>query len=321
MSRPFVLLVALAIACTDGRDPAPVSEPAPAQSDPLVHDTPPAIPETLEPLALRCDGAAIKAAFAELDPAALAGLDHGPSTRLLARWESTRRFGDDGSIDSAAVEAFALALARELGQEPPRWWVEQLAAAKLRPGDDQGPPYYDVGMTESGDRRGELVPGPGSTRVRPNMAAVLSESNGQLYFDLSMGRLELGPLPSDPDATLELARARAGSVIYYASFSRGSGGFRFPLRAIAHHGGEQWQAEVCGPDRKILGGLGYLTVEIVVLEPAPGPDEKPGMKIASSGATGIAVFTAESHGVAVEVFDPKTGARTLAWSSDFWFER
>src|SRR5690606_25225933 len=138
---------------------------------------------------------------------------------------------------------------------------------------------------------------------------------------LSMGRVELGPLPTEPDATLEISRARAGSTLYYASFSRGSGGFRFPLRAIDGNGRERWQAEVCGPDRKILGGLGYLTVEIVVLEPPPDPGVAPGSKQPSSGATGIAVFTAESHGVALDVFDPQTGARTLAWSSDFWFAR
>jgi hypothetical protein len=319
MPRSLVLMLGLALACTDARDPAPVAEPAPERTDPPMHDTPPASTESLEPLALRCDGEAIKAAFARLDPAALASVDDGPSARLLARWESTRQFATDGTIERAIVEAFVVALAAELGQQPPRWWVEQLAAAKQYEGKD--PPYYDVGRTENGDRRGELVPGPGTAQVRPNMASVLTASDGKLYFDLSMGRLELGPLPTEPDATLELTRARAGSTIYWASFSRGSGGFRFPLRAIAYSKGEQWQAEVCGPDRKILGGLGYLTVEIVALEPAPDPGSKPGEMRPSSGATGIAVFTAESHGVAVEVFDPQTGARTLAWSSDFWFSR
>jgi hypothetical protein len=104
---------------------------------------------------------------------------------------------------------------------------------------------------------------------------------------------------------IEHARARAGTTIYYASFSQGSGGFRFPLRAVGPDGTLAWTAEVCGPDRRILAGHGHLTVEIVVLD---------------SGA-GIAVFTAESHGVALDVFDPQTGKRTLAWSSDFWFAR
>lgn len=327
MSRSRVLLpglpclsMGLALACTDAREPVPVTEPTPERSQPPMQDTPPpASPDNLEPLALACDGAAIKAAFATLDPAALAALDHGPSSSLLARWESTRRFGDDGVIERAAVDAFVVALTTELGKEPPRWWVDQLASAKQYDGND--PPYYNGQMSESGDRRGELVAGPGNTRVRPGMATALSESGGKLYFDLSMGRLELGPLPADQDTTLELARARAGSTIYYANFNRYSGGFRFPLRAIAFSKGEQWQAEVCGPDRKVLGGIGYMIAEIVVLEPAPDPSSKPGEMRPSSGATGVAVFTAETHGVAVEVFDPQTGARTLAWSSDLWFAR
>jgi hypothetical protein len=317
MPRSLLVLLGLVLACTDARDPAPVDEPAPERSEPPVNE--PTATPNLESLALQCDGVTIKAAFAKLDAAGLAAIDEGPSARLLARWEGTRKFAANGLIERAGVETFVAALTTELGSAPPSWWVDQLAAAKQYDGQD--PPYYDVGLSEHGDRRGELVAGPGTTRVRPGMAMVLAGGNGKLYFDLSMGRVELGPLPSDPDATIEVGRARAGSTIYYASFSRGSGGFRFPLHAIGSDGRERWQAEVCGPDRKILAGHGHLTVEIVVLEPPPAADEKPGEKRASGGATGIAVFTAESHGVAVEVFDPQTGARTLAWSSDFWFAR
>lgn len=319
MSRAPVLVVGLVLACTDARDPAPVSEPTPERADPVMPES--SNKATLEPLALRCEGAALATIFAKLDDAALAAIDDGPSARLLARWEAARSFTADGSLEPDAVASWVDALTRELGSEPPRWWIDQLAAGKQRPGDERGPPYYDVGLTEHGDRRGELVAGPGTTRVRPGVAMGLSESGGKLFFDLSMGRVELGPLPVEPDATIELARARAGSILYYATFSRGSGGFRFPLRAIGPDGRDRWQAEVCGPDRQILGGLGYLTVEIVVLEPPPEPGVEPGMKLPSRGATGIAVFTAESHGVALDVFDPQTGARTLAWSSDFWFSR
>lgn len=318
MSRAL-LLVGLVLACTDARDAASVSAPAPERRDPVMDESPTSNIDELEPLALRCDGAAIAAVFAKLDAAALAAVDDGPSARLLARWEATRSFAADGSIEPRAVESFIEALTQELGSEPPRWWIDQLASAKQS--SEDGPPYYDVGLTDSGDRRGELVAGPGNLRVRPDLAMWLSEADGKLSFDLSMGRVELGPLPSDPDTTLELARARAGSTLYYATFSRGSGGFRFPLWAIDSDGRAKWQAEVCGPDRKFLAGLGYLTVEIVVLEPPPDPGAAPGLKLPSSGATGIAVFTAESHGVALDVFDPQTGARTLAWSSDFWFVR
>lgn len=312
--------VTMTHACTDAREPTDVAQPEPERSEPPVDEPAKPVIDPLEPLALLCDGAAIKSAFVSRELAALASDETaGPSVRLLATWEHAREFKPDGTLDPAAVEALREALTAELGREPPQWWIEQLASAKQREADESGPPYYDVGITESGDRRGELIPGPGSTRVRPAVAGVVSASDDKLYFDLSMGRLELGPLPTDSDATLEISRARAGSTIYYASFSRGSGGFRFPLRAVAFNGGQQWEAEVCGPDRNMLGGLGYLTVEIVVLEPEV--DAKPGEMRASSGATGIAVFTAESHGVALDVFDPSTGATTLTWSSDFWFAR
>ncbi|MFO7563367.1 MAG: hypothetical protein R6X02_12050 [Enhygromyxa sp.] len=276
--------------------------------------------DPLELLALGCDGAAIKAAFAELDAAALASIDNGPSARLLARWETTRSFAADGSLEPAAVEAFVSALTKEFGQEPPRWWVEQLASAKLRGGDEQGPPHYDVGFTEQGDRRGPLVRGPGRTKVRPSHARAIGASQGALFFRIGMDSVRLGSLPGLPDATIEIARARAESGVYFVQFYRG--GFSFPLRAIGPDGRERWKAEVCGPDRTVPGeGYRSLTVEVVVLEPSPGPDEKPEIEGTSSGATGIAVFTAESYGVALDVFDPQTGARTLAWSSDFWFAR
>ncbi|MFO7563987.1 MAG: hypothetical protein R6X02_15180 [Enhygromyxa sp.] len=321
MLRVLGLVLGLVFACTDTRAPAPVDAPAPARADPTMNENPtPPPPDELEPLARSCDGVAVAAAFAKLDAAALATRADGPSTRLLARWEAARSFSAEGSIEPGAVESFSEALKAELGSAPPRWWIEQLASAKLPADAGQSLPYYDVGSRESGDRRGELVPGPGSSSVRPDVAMALSETDGKLAFDLSLGRIELGPLPTEPDATLELARARAGTTLYYATFSRGSGGFRFPLRAIGSDGRERWRTEVCGPDRKILGGLTYLTVEILVLEPPPDPAAA-GMKLPSRGPTGIAVFTAESHGVALDVFDPQTGERTIAWSSDFWFAR
>ena len=138
----------------------------------------------------------------------------------------------------------------------------------------------------------------------------------------------LGLAACDADSTfdarltaraLEIGRAPAGSTVYYATFERGSGGFRFPLHAV-ELGGERWRAEVCGPDRQILGGQGYLSVEIVVLG-VPAPAASPGVMRPPPKSTGIAVFTAESHGVALDFFDPKSGARTLAWSSDLWFTR
>ena len=269
----------------------------------------------LDTLALACAGEELRVRFAELDLA-----DHAahtaPSLRLLALWEQQRSFDTDGKIEATGVARFITELEHVVGQAPPLWWQEQLLSAKLRHGDEGGPPYYDVGLQGRGDRRGTRVTGPGDTLVREGAAGTLAAAKGQLGYDLSMGRVTLGPLP-EPGASIELDRAAAGTTIYWASFSAGSGGFRFPLHASSA-AGEQWSTEVCGPDRKILGGRGYLSAEIVVLEPrAPGS-----RKLGSiQPPTGIAVFTAESHGLAVEVFEPSTGVRTMAWSSDFWFSR
>lgn len=313
--------VALATS-TGARDPSAAAPPSedPMPTPPTV-EVPPAsaASDPLEALALRCDGRAIAAAFAGSDLTQLAQGDAGPSVRLLARWEAARAFDDAGALRPDALASIAAALEAELGQPPPAWWLDHLGAAHLRPGASAGPPYYDVGLRAGGDRRGDLVKGPGNLSVRPKDAALLSASDGELYYDLSAGRLGLGPLPEGPGATLEIGRAPAGSTVYYATFERGSGGFRFPLHAV-ELGGERWRAEVCGPDRQILGGQGYLSVEIVVLG-VPAPAASPGVMRPPPKSTGIAVFTAESHGVALDFFDPKSGARTLAWSSDLWFTR
>ncbi|MFV8754195.1 hypothetical protein ACNOYE_26930 [Nannocystaceae bacterium ST9] len=290
--------LAMLAACTS-------SAPAPAPIDP----EPPGESMTdisLDSLARACDGARLRERIAERPAAELEAFVAGESAsvRLLAIWERDRSFAADGSLVPTSVDPLARELEVAIGQPPPRWWLDQLAAAKLRPGEASGPPYYDVGLTAKGDRRGEWQAGPGTTRVRSVGALLLSETAGQLSYDLSMGRVVLGPLPSEPGTMIEHARARAGTTIYYASFSPGSGGFRFPLHAVDSNGSVTWTAEVCGPDRQALDGLGHLTVEIVVLD---------------SGD--VAVFSAESHGVALDVFDPETGARTLAWSSDFWFTR
>jgi hypothetical protein len=323
LGRAVVLPLFTVLACTKVDDRAPHAKPSEPEPKLLnAQQTPPSEPIALEPLALRCDGAAVAAAFADLDRGALRALaegGEGPSTRLLARWEVERRLTPthtaSGSIAPASVTTFVRELTTELDHAPPAWWVEQLSSG-TRGSDEAAPLGYDVGLRDDADRRGPWVPGPGSTQVRPDMAAVLSTRDGTLFFDMSMGRVALGPLPET--TAIEVARARAGSTIYYATFDRGAGGARFPLRAVSSNGSEQWSTEVCGPDRQVLGGLGYLTVEIVVLEPASDPAAQ-GLKLPSGESTGIAVFTAESHGIALDVFDPKTGTRTLAWSSDLWF--
>ncbi|KIG17769.1 hypothetical protein DB30_02802 [Enhygromyxa salina] len=277
----------------------------------------------LDALALACDGAALREQFAARTPAQLDALASAgpPSLAMLAAWERGRGFDAEGVLAPASVDRLAKQIEVALGLAAPKWWLEQLASGRQRAGDETGPPYYDVGLRDQADRRGAWELGPGGLRVRPGAAMVLSAANGTLSFDLSMGRVQLGPLPTDPGSAIEVARARAGTTIYYSTFSPGSGGFRFPLRAVDSNGSLRWEAQVCGPDRKVLGGLGYLSVEILVVEsPPPSPDSRtlPGQ---AAAVTGVAVFTAESHGVALDVFDPQTGARTLAWSSDFWSAR
>jgi hypothetical protein len=319
-TRTPALVLALLASCTPAseRSESTMSEPTPTVT---AATTPSATtpseandPNELEALALACEGRELARRFVGLDDEALAAIA-GRSAGLLALWERARSFDAEVRIERAGVDALAAALERELGRPAPAWWLEQLASARRPHRRDR--PYYDVGRTDTGDRRGPLVAGPGTTKLREANAMVVSSSEGRLTFDLSMGRIELGALPSGPNAVLELARAHAGSTIYWSSFSPGMGGFRFPLHAVDPQG-QRWTAEVCGPDRQLLAGLDWLTVEIVVLEP---PLAEPGVMQTSSGATGIAVFTAESHGVALDVFDPSTGARVLAWSSDFWFAR
>lgn len=300
-------LVALALACTPATPPPPQSaappDPAPASpaprapSEPADTDT-----ETLADWASACDGAAVKSALTDLTQAqleALADRADDPDAKLLALWEAERNFGDDGKLDPAAAKAIVEAIARELGTTPPAWWGAHLASAHRY---DTGVVYYDSARTkDGGDRQGGLVRGPGGSWIRPGDAMVLVESSGGLAIDLSIERMSLGPLPSKGQS-LEVGRAGRGTTIYVARFEAATGGFRFPLTAHTPEG-LKWSAEVCGPDRKILAGIGWLTVEI------------------SANKDTVLVFSAESHGVALDVFDAEDGARVFAWSSDFWFNR
>ena len=320
------------MACTRVHDPGAANQSSsqtsverPALTQPPMADSPPDSQRpapALEAQALGCDGAALAEVLGalhrtELEP--LADSDVGVSTRLLARWELERSLEPDGTLTPSAIDAFVTAVSAELRREPPHWWVEHLRSGKRLPSDEQRVAYDSRG-TQTADRRGPLVAGPGDTQVRPEAARVLGAQAGKLTFDLSMGRVELGPMPSGSGIVIEYARARAGSTLYYAAFERGAGGFRFPLWAVGSDGQLRWEAEVCGPDRQILGGLGHLTTEIVVLEPPADPSES-GMKLPTGAPIGIAVFTAESHGVALDVFDPDDGTRTISWSSDLWFAR
>ncbi|MEM6996403.1 MAG: hypothetical protein AAF721_38215 [Myxococcota bacterium] len=115
-----------------------------------------------------------------------------------------------------------------------------------------------------------------------------------------MARVTLGPLPDRPGQTIEVSRASAGTTLFVAEFDAATGGMRFPLRAVDATGAERWRTEICGPDRQSLEGVGHMTVQIVVYEDR------------------VLVFSAESHGVALDVLSAETGARLVAWSSNLW---
>ena len=310
--RSGLLALLLGLACAPAAPESPKPETPPESPKPPMpastpSDPPPAeLGAQVEALALACDGPALM----RLGPTTIAALEPGRDTKsanLLAKWERERRF-EDGSIVSSSVDAFVPQLNAAVDTPAPAWWVDTLKSAR---GGAETATGYDLGLVDGGDRRGPLRPGPGGLLVRPDFNLV--ESGGNLAYDLSMGRVELMPLPETKGTAVEVTRARAGTTLYVAAFEPGSGGFRFPMRAVDSDGKALWTTEVCAADRKVLGGKGSMIVEIVVIE---DPPPQPGRKSASH-PRGIAVFTAESHGVTVEVFDLK-GTRTLAWSSDLW---
>ena len=299
------------IGCQPSAPTAPTPDPSVAPEAEVKKAPPPQTaalsPAQLDAMALRCDGAALLA----LGSSVLAGVEAGPehpSARLLASWEAGRRFDGD-TIDTKAVDAWVETLHAHLGTAPPRWWVDTLKSGR---GGEGVATRFSLELGEGSDRRGPIAPGPGDVLVRPGHPLV--ESSGSIAYDLSMGRVSLAPIPETKGTALEVTRARAGSTLYVATFEPGAGGFRFPLRAVGSDGSERWKAEVCAADRKALGGRGYQIVELKVLETSTA---KPGT-MAPSEVRGLAVFTAESHGVTVETFDVNSGERTFAWSSDLW---
>ncbi len=322
VSSALALITAMVLGgCTQARETPTVTQqdspspPPTPRSEVRSGDSTPLEATAVESAALACDGATLTEMglekLAALDPATLP-----PSAALLATWESARAFTAEGTLEPAAVEALTEAVTTALDHAPPTWWREQLASAQRREGSE--PPFYDAGVTKHGDRRGAWKEGPGGLRVRSGATDLLVEQDGQLAYDFSVARAELGPIPSEPGTALEHTRAHAGSTVYFAMFPVASGGFPFPLQAVTNRSEKSWTAQVCGPKRTALNGLGHLTVELVVLEDPPSGRLE---MTASPPPSGVAVFTAETHGVALEVFDVETGKRTLAWSSDLWFSR
>ena len=304
MNRGVLMLLGAGCTATTPEPPNTASEAAASEAavnevsaSEVSAKTPPRSQAEVEAMALRCEGSALR----DLGSAAITALEptsEHPSARLLAIWERDRRF--EG--------AFEEALTAELGVAATAWWVDVLRSGR---GGEGNATFYALQVTPNGDRRGPLEVGPGGVRVRENVG--LAESDGALAYDLSMGRVPLGPMPAE-GTVVELTRAHAGSTLFVAAFEPGVGGFRFPLRAVASHGAEVWTTEVCAADRKTLGGVGSMIAQLVVLE---DPQKQPGVK-STAVVRGLAVFTAETHGVTVEVFDVDTGSRLVAWSSNLW---
>lgn len=329
------------LGCTETREVVPAAPPA-TPAPPVAPTAAPASPEppgssaasdelrvlaqTIETHALRCEGAELEARLSALTPAQRVGLEaftEAPSARLAAHWREARRFTEEGTLVPGAADSLASIVAEVTGHAPPRWWTDQLASAR-RPTAPDAVAGYDCGLgpasTRGGpgsDRRGPREMAPGGLLVRPAGMATVGVAEGRMFLDLSTSRVELGPAPTAPGTMIEHGRALGGSSIFYATFAPGAGGFRFPLHAVDGRGNHRWQAEVCGPDRQMLGGLGHLTVEIVVI--ASTSTSPPGSMPAAVEPRAVAVYSAESHGVALDVFDPATGQRTLAWSSEAWF--
>ncbi|MEM6290982.1 MAG: hypothetical protein AAGA54_06935 [Myxococcota bacterium] len=289
-------------------EPPPVEAPEPVQDASID-------PEKTQAALLACNGDAL----AKVTPPQLRALsadDAAPAAaRTWAAWETARAFTADGTLEPNAVDALTAALVASLDTTPPRWWIEQLRSARTHGGR---PAAYDVGLEERGDRRGAWVDGPAGVRIRPENEAVLAEDDGHLAYDFSVGRARLVKAPDPPNMMAEVTRAHAGSTAFVATFAPGGGGFPFDVHAVGSDSTQRWTATACGPNRSSLEGVGHLTVELVVLQDPPpsGGSMKPARPV-----RGLAVFNAESHGLAVEVFNADTGEKTFAWTSDLWFHR
>ncbi len=264
---------------------------------------------------LACDGPALLGHSAAHHHAQAKDASAPASARAWGMWEELRAFDDGGALAPPAVDAAVESLRAALQTSPPAWWVDQLRSARR---NDAALPYYNVGLTETGDRRGGWTARPGGLRIRPENDAVLVVDGEHLAYDFSVGRAQLMKAPQTPGSVAEVTRAHAGSTAFIATFEPSSGGFPFEVRAVDSQGVERWAVTACGPNRTVLGGKGHLTVELIVLQdPAPrGTQMRP-----ASPIRGLAVFSAESHGLAVEVFDATHGHKTFAWTSDLWFHR
>lgn len=234
----------------------------------------------------RCDrGAQVHAAFAVLSPRQLDVLaTEGDRTmRLLVHWERERS-GAGAGLDGDGITRFLRALHTELGRPAPAWWASALRSARA---------HASTGAT--------------SYAVTPAREARFTErvAWGSRTFRAPPGMPPLDGVPLPRDATLGFVDAiQAGARIVVVPFSPGSGGFPFEVRAYRAGPVElAWTSTACAAGRQVLGGLGELAIELEITT-----DE-------------VRVWSAESHGLAIDAFDLGTGAPRWRFSTDFWFAR
>ncbi|MDQ3032769.1 MAG: hypothetical protein M3Y87_10155 [Myxococcota bacterium] len=234
----------------------------------------------------RCDqGAPVHAAFAMLSPPQLDALaaDGDRTLRLLVHWERERRVLDAG-LDPDGITRFLRALRSELGRPAPAWWATALRSARV---------HAATSTT--------------SYTATPARASRFTERIewGSRTFVAPAAMASLDGIPPPLDATLDHVDAiRTGARIVVVPFSPGSGGF--PLEVRAYRAGPvelAWRSTACAAGRQVLGGVGELAIELEIT------------------AEEVRVWSAESHGLAIDAFDLATGAPRWRFSTDFWSAR
>lgn len=230
-------------------------------------------------------GPAVHAAFSVLSPPELDALALDPERmpRLLAVWERERRVSG-GRLDPAGVTRFLRALETELGAPAPAWWQAALRSARFHP--STGATSYDVTSSRAARFSGTVAWGGRTLRAPAGIP------------DLAPIPPPRGGAPSHVDAIA------AGARIVVVPFEPGSGGF--PLEVRAYRAGPiepAWTSTACSAGREMLSGLGDLVIQLDVV------------------ASELRVWSAESHGLAIDAFDLATGAPRWRFSTDFWFAR